>query len=122
MALAYIETFDNLDYGGYGRGAQCFDGYTSQDRVEVPNVTTLGADIGIRAFSNTPDLTVAEPTRYVHVVSGLPSYVYAGPASLSSAEKQARAVVLISEGDNFRRLVAVEPGHVVHWWTVRQDA
>lgn len=117
MRLGFIETFDNLDFGGAGRGAQCFEGFTTQPRVDVEG----NAGSGYRAFSPTPDLTVGEATHYVHAYAGLPSYLYVGPSSVDAAGRQATAVVLLSTGYGYNRLVTAKEGDVVHLWTFGQS-
>lgn len=77
---AYINAFDNLDYGAYGRGAQCFDGYCSQDRVDIAAVPAV--------FPGSPHMTVEGSTRYVAVTLDDTCLVYAGPSPATLARAQ----------------------------------
>lgn len=80
MSTAYISAFDNVDYDGFGRGAQCFDGFCSQDRVTVTATTS---------FPGSPQMTVQTGTNYVAVYLSAPGLVYAGPAPFVANRAQA---------------------------------
>lgn len=76
MSSAYISCFDNVDFGGFGRGAQCFDGVTQQDRKDVTASTSWPA---------TPHETVAAGSYYAAVYLTVPGLIYAGPAGADHA-------------------------------------
>lgn len=115
--FCHIETFDHIDYEGGGAG-ETFVGASVQPRVDVELDDTVYAQTTrVRKFKATPDLVVQKGTRYLNVVTtGTPTLVYAGPASVSDADKQARAVIL--QYDNTHRRIGVSAGDVVHVFTL----
>lgn len=100
---AHLNFYDNVDFGAYGRGAQCFDGYGSQDRIDIASVP--GAFPAAQA-------TVTGTTRYMTIETDVKVKVYAGPAAATDAVKQARA--LVTSGF---LACSVDDGHAVHVWT-----
>jgi hypothetical protein len=84
MAKVFLAAFDNVDYGGYGRGGQIFDGYSqAQDRVEIASAPA--------SFPGAAQMTVQNGSNYLTVTSTGWNLVYAGPAS--GFDKETRGVV-----------------------------
>ena len=86
MSVAYLNPFDNVDFGAYGKGAQCFDGVSFVDRVTVTTSTAFPA-IG------SPQMTVPDGVFYLAIFLVVPSLVYAGPP-VAAAVRDARAQAL----------------------------
>lgn len=102
MSTAYLNAFDNVDFGAYGRGAQCFDGFLSQDRVDATLTTS---------FPGSPQMTIgiSPAVYYLVVVLSQPGLVYAGPPA-DAATIAARAQALPAGWWP----MSVQPGHVVY--------